>query len=87
MWEPFLTEKVHNEFIGENVKVQKRQKNAPNVFYTKPRANTFKLEDQIKRFITGKFEDERIATIKKTTSWNIEVGKDLTKVIKADRGL
>jgi len=34
--------------------------------------------------MTGRFEDERIKTVKKTTSWNVKLGKDLHQVLGAD---
>jgi hypothetical protein len=39
---------------------------------------------QIKKFLAGKFEDERIAQVKKTTNWNISVGDQLRKMLVAD---
>lgn len=42
------------------------------------------LEQQIKKYLAGKFEDERIAQVKKTTNWDINVGDDLRKVMTND---
>ena len=42
------------------------------------------LEEQLKKFLTGKFEDERLASVKKTTNWNILVTKDLRQLLVAE---
>jgi len=37
--------------------------------------------------LTGKFEDERIAQVKKTTNWNLSFGEQFKKVLEAGSGL
>jgi len=54
------------------------------VKFTPPRPTIHKLEDEIKKFITGRFEDERIKSVKKTTSWNLQLGGELQGVLSAD---
>lgn len=51
--------------------------------YSRPRQNLTKLEDQIKKFICGKFEEERITQVKKTTNWNINISSELRNVLSA----
>lgn len=59
------------------------QTGAPKLSYSRPRQNVTKLEDQIKKFICGKFEEERITQVKKTTNWNINISADLRRVLAA----
>ena len=86
-WQPFLTSTVHKVHIGEGL-VQNNhvQKGAPDIIYTDPEDHRFitKIENEIKKLMTGRFEDERIKTVKKTTSWNVKLGKDLHQVLGAD---
>jgi hypothetical protein len=62
------------------------QKGAPDIIYTDPEDHRFitKIENEIKKLMTGRFEDERIKTVKKTTSWNVKLGKDLHQVLGAE---
>jgi|DEB0MinimDraft_12_1074336.scaffolds.fasta_scaffold03050_11 hypothetical protein len=82
LWKPFIDKKIRAEFL-EGGAIQNRhcQTNAPDILFQRPRENLSQLEDQIKRYLTGKFEDERIAQVKKTTNWNIAVSDDLKKVL------
>lgn len=86
LWEPFL-EKKKGRVLPDGGHVQHCQVGAPDLLYVKPRPNVQQLEEQIKKFLTGKFEDERIAQVKKTTNWNIVVGEELKKVLLADNQL
>ena len=45
--------------------------------------NIQELEKCIKKYLAGKFEDERITKVKKTTNWNITVGEDLKTVLNS----
>jgi hypothetical protein len=45
------------------------------------------LEKQIKKYLAGKFEDERIAQVKKTTNWNVSVSEEIRKILEADEKL
>lgn len=84
-WRPFLDSKLRKEFFGEKGIIPSVQTNAPALKYQPPRDSLSSLEDQIKKFLAGKFEDERIAQVKKTTNWNIQIGEDLKKVLVADK--
>jgi len=38
-------------------------------------------EKQIQKYLSAKFEDERIVQVKKTTNWNIQIGEDFKMVM------
>ena len=42
------------------------------------------LEEQIKKYLCGRFEDERITQVKKTCNWNIMISDKMKKVFQAD---
>lgn len=42
------------------------------------------MERAIKKDLCARFEDERIAQVKKTTNWNISVGDEVRKLLQAD---
>lgn len=55
--------------------------------YSEPLQNFSKiqeLERSLKKFLCGKFEDERISSVKKITNWNISISENIKKVMKAD---
>jgi hypothetical protein len=79
---------MHKEHFGEGILVQSshRQVNAPDVKHFRPK-NAVELDSltsEIKKFLAGKFEDERIKSVKKTTNWNIKLGGKLTDVLSAE---
>ena len=54
--------------------------------YTPPMDNKSgirELERQLDKFLTGKFEDERIAQVKKTTNWNLQYGEQFKGILEA----
>ena len=87
-WKPFLDKKLRQTyFAGGTVQTGHCQKFAPNIKYQKAKEDVSPLEEQIKKYLAGRFEDERIAQVKKTTNWNIQVGEQLKKVLEADEQL
>lgn len=87
-WRPFIDSKNKNRFApGGSLQISHVQTNAPEVKYSKPKENLHLLEDQIKKYLASKFEDERIAQVKKTTNWNIMISESLKKLLVADQGL
>ena len=42
------------------------------------------MERSLKKYLCGKFEDERIQSVKKITNWNISISENIKKVMKAD---
>ena len=89
LWEPFLTPSIHKAFIGEGTLVQSvgnKVPNAPDVihFRQKNKTEIEQLESNVKKFLAGKFEDERIKSVKKTTNWNLQLGGKLTEVLGAE---
>jgi hypothetical protein len=92
LWEPFLTPSIHKAFIGEGTLVQSvgnKVPNAPDVihFRQKNKTEIELLESNVKKFLAGKFEDERIKSVKKTTNWNLQLGSKLTEVLGAEPDL
>lgn len=79
-WKPFMDGKTYDESSMRPIQSKELK-------YQPPFTALSALEDQIKNFLAGKFEDERIAQVKKTTNWNITIGEDLKKVLIADKNI
>lgn len=58
-WKPFLDNKLMKQFFPE--KVQNSEETGVKILYQPPIGGLSVLEDQIKKYLAGKFEDERIA--------------------------
>lgn len=86
-WKAFLDTKLMKQYFPGSVQDQHVQTNAPLLKYQPPIDNLTILEEQIKKYLAGRFEDERIAQVKKTTNWNIHIGEELKKVLIADKKL
>ena len=79
---PFL-----NKTQVENEKLKKYQPDNGAIKYNEPIKNYSKiqeLEKSLKKFLCGKFEDERIASVKKITNWNISVSENIKKIMNSD---
>lgn len=86
-WSKFLTDEYKRIHFGGSV--QASQPQATKLEYAPPldsRIGTRELERQINKFLTGKFEDERIAQVKKTTNWNLSFGDEFRGVLLAEQG-
>ena len=43
-----------------------------------------RLERSLQKYLAGRFEEERIAEVRKTTNWNKLVGEQVKRVLGAD---
>lgn len=81
-WLPFLDAKLIEQFFKGGVKDHKYV--GKMLEYASPITSEEQiliLESQIKKYLVSKFEDERIAQVKKTTNWNISIGDDLKRIL------
>ena len=44
-----------------------------------------RLERSLQKYLAGRFEEERIAEVRKTTNWNKVIGERVKKVLGADQ--
>lgn len=85
-WAPFLDQK---STFFRGLKVQddpKVQVNAPDLKYAPPadRDKVRRLEQSLRKYLISKFEEERIAEVRKTTNWNLALGERAKAVLGAD---
>lgn len=67
--------------------MRKFQPDNGHIKYIDPLKNNSKiqeLEKSLKKYLCGRFEDERIASVKKITNWNVSISDNIKKIMNAD---
>jgi len=93
LWKPYFppADKKHQE-AGQPTKYASAvtshvQDGAPNLKMMPPMAQKelSLIEKDVKEYLTRQFEDDRIKQVKKTTNWNMDLGRNLDELMKADQ--
>ena len=93
-WSPFLDADLRRAYysgkpLGEKdpdprtVQVSAKM---PELKYAPPAGpeQVRRLERSLQKYLAGRFEEERIAEVRKTTNWNKLIGEQVKKVLGAD---